>query len=217
MKTELFDHFPCLEPLKEHLAKLPQVTLAKLPKGAQIFAEGDPCQMIAFVLSGVVRVFKLSETGREMTLYRIIPGESCILSISSLMSENPLPAIAQVEEEVEVLITPAQVFLKWMKEEPSIQGFVFDLLSRRLSDVLATVEEVAFHRVDERILRYLLLHRQGSNIINTTHLKIATDVASSREVVSRILKDLESQGLLQIHRGSIELLNEEKIKKRLER
>ncbi len=183
--------------------KLEGLTPTHLPKGAQIFAEGDPCQMVAFVLEGQVRVFKLSENGREMSLYRIAPGDSCILSISSLLSNLPLAAIAKVEEPIQALTLPSPLFAKLMKEEPAMQTFVFGLLSRRLSEVLSTVEEIAFHRVDERMVKYLCnLPRQGKEI-ETTHLKIAVEVGTSREVVSRILKDWESRGLVELGRGVI--------------
>ncbi len=202
MDEKLFKEFPSLTPIRQRLANQ---GLAKLPKGTQIFAEGDPCQMIAFLVQGRVRVFKLAESGREMTLYRIHPGESCILSISSLLSHNPLPAIAQVEEDVEAFAMPAALFSTLMKEEPCLQAFVFDLLSRRLSEVLTTVEEVAFHRVDQRIMRHLLELPQQEGLIQVTHQAIAVDLGTSREVVSRILKELESQGLLQLQRGAIQL------------
>ena len=204
MKNDRETYFSSLEPLTSELEK---IGIAKLPKGAEIFAEGDPCTMIAMVLKGIVRVYKLSESGREMTLYRIHPGESCILSISSLLSQKPLGAIAVVEEDVEAYAIPAATFSSWMKIKPCMQDFVFDLLSRRLSEVLTTVEEVAFHRLDERILKYLVSLPKENQEVKTTHQKIAVEVGSSREVVTRTLKDLQSQGLVENHRGAILLKN----------
>ncbi|MDX2469688.1 MAG: Crp/Fnr family transcriptional regulator [SAR324 cluster bacterium] len=212
MNEKLTAHFPNLGPMEQDFEEF---KLVQLPKGTEIFAEGDPCVMIALLLTGVVRVYKLSESGREMTLYRIHPGESCILSISSLLSHKPLGAIAVVEEDIEAYAIPAGTFSSWMKVKPCMQDFVFDLLSRRLSEVLTTVEEVAFHRLDERILKFLLSQPRNNAEVATTHQKIAVEVGSSREVVTRTLKDLQSQGLVEIGRGAIILRDLEKIKSRL--
>jgi len=211
MDESVYEYFPWMKPFAKRLEGL---SLVQLPQGAQIFEEGDPCQMIAFVCTGLVRVYKLSEMGREMTLYRINPGESCILSISSLLSHNPLGAIAVVEEPVTALAVPAKLFGSLMKEEGNLQEFVFDLLSLRLSEVLTTVEEVAFKRVDERIVKHLLQLPRKQDQLETTHQKIAVEVGTSREVVSRILKDLESQELLQLGRGTIQLKDTKKLQNR---
>ena len=212
---EILATFPCFADLKAEFEKEDAPLVASLPKGATIFTEGDPCTRLAFLLSGSVRVFKMAESGREMTLYRIQSGESCILSISSLLSNNPRSAIAVVEEDSQAVIVSERMFLNWMKDSPCIQKFVFELLARSLSSILTIVEEVAFRRVDERIIRYLLEHAGSGAEVSSTHQVIATEIGTSREVVSRTLKELEIQGLLHLKRGVVELAQKDLLQNRL--
>lgn len=207
LTQNVIERFPCFAEMAPEFEKEGAPLMARLPKGATIFEEGDPCTKLAFVVSGVVRVYKMAENGREMTLYRIIPGESCILSISSLLSNNPLGAIAVVEEEVQAILVTDRMFRLWMETQPGLQRFVFDLLSRRLSSVLTIVEEVAFGRVDHRMAKYLFDHMQEGGKVHCTHQLIATEIGTSREVVSRTLKEWELAGLVELGRGMVIVLD----------
>jgi CRP/FNR family transcriptional regulator len=176
-----------------------------IPEGARIYAEGDACQGIAFVLSGQIRVYKIGETGREITLYEIGPGETCILNASCILSGTTYPANAVASSEVRVLVVPAAGFREMVKRIDEMRNFVFSLLSERLSTVMELVEEVAFGRMDQRLMDYLIEKSENSKL-ETTHQKIANDLGTSREVVSRLLKDMERSGRIRLSRSSITLI-----------
>lgn len=175
------------------------------PAGKQIYAEGDECSMIAFVLGGEVRVYKAAPSGREITLYEIGAGETCILNASCALSGTSYPAFATTVSETDVLLVPTTLFRKMAAEHEDMRNFVYELLSRRLSSVMELVEEVAFGRMDERLMEYLV-EKSENNVLDTTHQKIANDLGTSREVVSRLLKNLERKRIVRLSRNSITLL-----------
>ncbi len=176
-----------------------------VPAGSQLYAEGDACSGIAFVLSGEIRVYKIGQTGREITLYEIGPGETCILNASCILSGTSYPAHAVTLAETNLLIVPSEIFRRLVREHETMRDFVFTLLSRRLSGVMELVEEVAFGRMDERLHEYLI-EKSGNNRLEATHQKIANDLGTSREVVSRLLKDFERRGQVSLSRNVITLL-----------
>ncbi len=176
-----------------------------IPSGARIYSEGDGCSAIAFVLSGEIRVYKAGETGREITLYEIGPGETCILNASCILAHTTYPADAVAASDADMLLVPSEVFRRLVTEDEAMREFVFTLLSRRLSLVMELVEEVAFGRMDERLMEYLI-EKSENNTLETTHQKIANDLGTSREVVSRLLKDFERSGKVRLARNSITLL-----------
>lgn len=172
--------------------------------GQHLAWEGQECTGLGLVLAGMARVYKLGESGREITLYRVEPGESCILTASCLLSGQPFPAFAQVEQTLQARWLPAQPFRQRMHQSEAWRSFVFQLLSRRLASVIGVVEEVAFRRVDHRLAEFLLLHPQGCAL---THQQIAQELGSSREVISRLLKDFERHGWVSLGRGHLSLLD----------
>ena len=161
---------------------------ARLPSGRDVFIEGDRADAIALPIAGVVRVYMIGQTGREITLYRFGVGESCILTANAILSRQPFPALATVEQEVEAVMIPADVFRDWVRRYDLWREFVFDLLSQRLINVLSIVDEVVFRRMDARVASLLLERCQGRNPVKITHQEIAADLGSSREVISRILE-----------------------------
>jgi CRP/FNR family transcriptional regulator len=182
---------------------------AHIPTGRDVFIEGDHVDAIALLISGVVRVYKIGETGREITLYRFGNGQSCILTANAILSQNSFPAVATVEEEAEAVMIPADAFRDWVRRYDLWREFVFELLSQRLSAVMAVVEEVAFRRMDVRVASLILERVQASNQVHLTHQEIAAELGSSREVVSRILEDFSARGFLKVSRGSIRILDRE--------
>src|SRR5512138_496121 len=130
--------------------------LARIPAGHDVFLEGDRVDAIVLLISGVVRVYKIGETGREITLYRFGNGESCILTANAILSQKTFPAIATVEKEAEAVMIPADIFRDWVKRYDPWREFVFELLSERLSTVMAVVDEVVFQRMDRRVASLLL-------------------------------------------------------------
>jgi CRP/FNR family transcriptional regulator len=180
---------------------------ASIPAGSQIYREGDACSAIAFVLSGNIRVYKVGQTGREITLYEIGPGETCILNASCILSGQTYPAYAVAIDDVNVVLVPSAVFRRMVSEDESLRSFVFMLLSQRLSGVMELVEEVAFRRMDARLMDYLI-EKSENGRLEMTHQRIANDLGTSREVVSRLLKDIERQGQIGLSRNAITLLKQ---------
>jgi len=175
-----------------------------VPAGTQIYHEGDACSAIAFVLSGDIRVYKIGQTGREITLYEIGPGETCILNASCILSGQAYPANAATLSETALFLVPSTEFRRFISEHETVRNFIFTLLSQRLTGVMELVEEVAFGHMDERLLDYLI-EKSEDNRLETTHQRIANDLGTSREVVSRLLKDLERKGRVTLSRNAVTL------------
>ena len=182
---------------------LRHVSIRRVAAGEYICWEGDVCTQLAIVLSGIVRVYKIGESGREITLYRIEEHESCILTASCILSQIRFPALAIVEQEVRAALIPAPVLREWIEKYDVWRHYVFELMSKRLADVITTVEEIAFRRVDVRIAEFLLRSAEAKADIETTHQEIAYELGTAREVVSRILKDFERMDLISLSRGII--------------
>src|SRR5512141_512193 len=189
---------------------------AKIPAGKDIFLEGDKVQSIALILSGNVRVYKIGENGREITLYRFGLGESCILTAKAIMSQQTSPAAALVESEAEASMIPADPFRDWVRRYDEWWGFLFSLLSQRLADVMAIVDEIVFHRMDARIAALLLRRADRGSVIQITHQEIAAELGTSREVISRILEGYDAAGLISSARGQVEILDAQELESRAE-
>lgn len=188
--------------------------LTRIPAGRDVFVEGDRTEAIALLISGVVRVYKIAESGREITLYRFGLGESCILTANAILSQQTFPAIATVEQDAEAVMIPADAFREWVRRFDLWRDFVFDLLSQRLATVMAIVDEVAFQRVDTRLASFLLARGSAHNPVTVTHHEIAVELGSSREVISRLLAGFRSEGMIHTERGSVEILDFDALERR---
>lgn len=176
------------------------------PEKAEIYCDGDVCRAIAFLISGEIRVYKTGSGGREITLYEVCSGETCILNASCILSGINYPAHATATVGGEMLLIPAADFRKLIARHEFLRDFVFSVLSRRLAEVMALIEEVAFGRMDQRLLEYLR-SRSNHNVLFVTHQKIADDLGTSREVVSRLLKDFEKRGIVSLSRQHVKVEN----------
>lgn len=181
---------------------------ATLHRGRSICQQGDNCSHLALVIAGTARVFNLAESGREITLYRVEPGECCILTASCMLSGRTFPANATVEADIEAVLIPQAKVSEWMSAYETWRHYLWNLLAERLGDVISLVEEVAFRRMDERLGDYLVQHAVHKGpLLHATHQQIAADLGTSREVVSRMLKDFQLRGYVASGRGRIELLD----------
>ena len=171
--------------------------------GQHICSERDACHYLALIVSGTARVYKLAESGREITLYRVDAGECCILTASCILSGQPFPAFAVSETPIAAVLLPAAQVAGWMETQPAWRDYIWSLLAARLADVITLVEEVAFRRLDQRLAEYLLGKTEPDQDLHATHQQVATDLGTSREVVSRILKDFEARGWVTLGRGII--------------
>ena len=182
-------------------------SLAHLPAGSDVFADGDEVHRIALLLAGVVRVYTIGATGREITLYRFGLGESCVLTASAILNRKTFPAIATVEQDAEAVMIPADAFRRWVHRYDLWRGFVFDLLSQRLASLMEILGEVAFRRMDARVASLLLARSRVQNPVHLTHQQIAAELGSSREVISRVLEGFAQGGLIRIGRGEVQILD----------
>lgn len=213
----IFQAFPLLQRAGQALIKEFQSSayFARIPAGKDVFLEGDDADAIALLISGMVRVYKIGETGREITLYRFGHGESCILTANAILSTKSFPAIATVEEDAEAVMVPADTFRDWVNRYDLWRSFVFGLLSDRLSSVMSVVDEVAFQRLDKRVAAWILGKASSNAQLQVTHQEIAAELGSSREVISRILEDFSQLGLINARRGMIEITDSAGLESRM--
>ncbi len=208
MKTlsekEFMEIFPPFHRSPDLIAELLSVSHHKtFPADMLVYSEGDACSSIAFILSGEIRVYKMGESGREITLYEIGRGETCILNAACILSGMSYPANASATRGGGMMLVPAGEFRRFIAKYETMRDFVFNLLGKRLTSVMTLVEEVAFGRMDIRLLDYIGDKSDNGKLI-TTHQKIADDLGTSREVVSRLLKDFEREGKVILSRNLIQ-------------
>ena len=184
--------------------------LLRLPAGTQLFAERQPCQGFPLLLEGSIKVVKTAASGREMLLYRVEPGESCIITSSCLLGHAPYTARGEAETPITLLILPSPVFDRLVAEQARFRDFVFHLFAERLAELRQLVEEVAFHRLDQRLAK-LLLAKNGDTL-HATHQQLAEELGSVREIVSRLLKGFAAQGLVALGREQIGILDRNGLK-----
>lgn len=214
LKNRLIEFLPFLadSSIKEIDYIFKQAIYQKIVKNQIISVEGSYCNYFSFLLKGKIRVFKVGTSGREITLYRIEEGGSCILTASCILSNKSFPAIAVTEEKSEILSFPSNLFKELVNKYPVWQQYVFTLVSERLDNVITIVEEIAFKQVDIRIAEKLFKMTDVKNFsIKLTHQELASDVGTSREVVSRILKDFEQRSIISLSRGVIKILSKNKL------
>ncbi|MEW6277185.1 MAG: Crp/Fnr family transcriptional regulator [Candidatus Eremiobacterota bacterium] len=211
-KTRILQAFPAFLTAPEEVLEqlVARGHLARAKAGELLTMQGHSCQRFGLLLEGQVRIYKLGENGREVTLYRLEPGDCCILAASCILSGVPFPAFAVAETDCELLTVPPDALRRWMAEHDFWRSFLFGTLARRLSDVIEVVEEVAFRRVDVRLAEYLLAFGLGE--VRRTHQEIAVDLGTSREVVSRILKDFERRGALTVTRGALRSIDPDRLR-----
>ena len=181
-----------------------------VPAGDVAFRKGDACSNFILVLEGCVRVQLSSEGGREVTLYRVRPGDTCALTTSCLVGKEDYPAEAVVEEDVTALMIPDQEFRQALLDSEVFRLFVFRGFSGRLCAIVSRMEAVTLKTIDERLVEQLL--KGDSDLLsNITHQVLATEIGTAREVVSRKLRRFEADGLIRSSRGRIEILNRDKL------
>lgn len=197
--------FPLLadsnDPVVEALARTAQRAI--LPPGQTVFHAGSACDNYLLVTAGSVRVQLLTESGREVVLYRVRPGETCVLTTSCLMAGQAYPAEGLTDTEVEAMVLGRGAFDDAIQRSAVFRQFVFDNFAQRLAQVIARMEEVSFGAIDARLAALLL---QGDTVLKTTHQELATELGSAREVVSRHLKRFEQHGWIRLSRGIVEVL-----------
>ncbi len=169
----------------------------------------NSCDGLIVVDYGKLRVFMTSQGGKEITLYHLSPGDVCVLSYRCQIGSMPFNLEVTSVEKSRVFNIPSTTLNKLIDSYPIIKEFLLNETTSRLSDVMAVVEKVAFSSLDTRLIELLL--EQKSSVIYRTHAELASDLGSSREIISRLLKNFENDGLIQLSRGKIKLLNLDKL------
>lgn len=180
-----------------------------IPRGTVLFRPGDPCMSFVLVLAGTVRVYIRGESGREIVLYRVDPGEICVLTLSNLLGGVTYSAEGVTETEAQLVAIPPLQFEHALTASPAFRRFIFSMIGRRLGEIMLLLEEITFKRLDIRLAQ--LLARAASESENRplqkTHQDLAAELGSSREVISRLLKEFERNSWVRLDRGHIQVLS----------
>jgi CRP/FNR family transcriptional regulator len=207
------EQFPDLSGLDEHakniLAKYARI--AEAPIGTIGYREGAPCGAYVMRLAGKSRVYKMSTGGREILLYRVGAGETCVITTTCLLGSSDYPASTIVEEPIRDVLIPAAAFNQLMIDSAVFRKFVMTNYGALISDLIVLIDEVAFCNLEARLAKVLLDAK--STQITRTHQQIADELGTAREVVSRQLKRLELKGSVSLGRGQIEITNRSSLEK----
>ena len=196
MSSSAVDNDPAFDAL------LANAMITRLRPQEFVYHSGSACDSFPIVLSGTVRVQLTSTSGRAVTLYRIDPGESCVVTTSCLLNGDNYPAEAIAESDVEAFVVPTDSFHKALGCSPGFQQYIFGGYSASLTNIIAKIEQLAFVSVDARLSSALLLiDENGENRV--THQELASELGTAREVISRRLKRFESEGWIRLARGQI--------------
>ena len=189
---------PALEFLRTHLKPI------HVPKDTILFFQGDICDSILFLTSGEIRLFIHSNNADEMTLYHLNPGEQCIVNTASTLSQTEAIASAVSLSDVEGYIIDMYSVKELAHNSDAYQSFLFSIYTLRIGDLAKLINDIKFKNLDQRVMEWL--ENKGTAEIQTTHESIASDLGSSREVISKVLKTLENDGRVELSRGLIKLM-----------
>ncbi|MCP5372360.1 MAG: Crp/Fnr family transcriptional regulator [Hyphomicrobiales bacterium] len=185
----------------------------RVPAGTVLFQPGAECANYLLVLDGSVRVQMVSEGGREIVLYRVETGETCVLTTSCLLAHETYTAEGVAETAVDALAVPAAVFRRLLADSESFRGFVFAAYGARITNLMMLVEAVAFGRVDLRLAKVLLSRGGGGGRLDITHQELAVELGTAREVVSRQMKEFERRGWVALGRGRVDVLAPDELRR----
>lgn len=174
-----------------------------VPAGTLLFDEGQPCRGFSMVLSGSVRVARGSPQGRRLELYRVSPGELCVVSTACLFGHAALTAHGEAAETTELVVLSPAGFARWSAHE-AFRRYVFGVFAGRLADLMALAEAVAFQRLDQRLAHALLGHGE---VVRGTHQSLADELGTVREIVTRLLKRFERAGWVRLARERVQIVD----------
>lgn len=176
--------------------------------GNTILEVGEIVRHIPIILDGSVKVSRIDEDNRELLLYYVNPKESCAMTFTCCMQQNPSEIRAVAEDDVKMLAVPIEVMDKWLDKFPSWKSFVMKTIHVRFNELLKAIDQIAFQKLDERLITYLKEKSKATNstLINLSHQQIADELATSRVVISRLLKSLENENKLLLYRNQLKIL-----------
>jgi len=208
IKEILARYFPSFSPeLSDDIAEVAE--LMSMPSGETMMDVGRYIKMVPLLHKGMVKIFREDEQGNELFLYYLYPGEACAISFVCSLRERKSNVKALVVRDSEFIAFPIKYMDEWMLKHQTWYHFVLEAFNFRFEEVLKTIDEIAFHRMDDRLENYLIKIAQadGTRILYTSHQDIANELNSSREVISRLLKKMEKEGMVKLGRGKIELVS----------
>lgn len=204
LQTNLVSVYPAIARVIPALAALGTTADPILaPAGTILFHEGAPCQGFPLVIDGEVKVSRHSGEGRSLELYRVVPGEICLVSSACLFSRSPLSAQGVTTKPTTFILIPAAVFSQWL-QTPAFRDEVLGQFAQRMADLTALVDAIAFHRLDSRLAAALLGRGQDLTI---THQLLADELGTVREIVTRLLRRFEKEGWVELGRERIQIRN----------
>jgi CRP/FNR family transcriptional regulator, anaerobic regulatory protein len=204
--SSLLRQYPVFSELPPELLQRVQreAGVVSAPAGKRLIDEGSPCSAYLLVTGGNIRVGKAGHSGHEILLYRVNPGESCILTVSALLGNTSYSIQASAEKDLTAFAIPRVLFLELLQKSTPFRTFIFRYFPERISHLMGLIEDVAFRHVDERLASLLL---QRPEPILATHQNLADELGTTREVVSRILEDFQERGAVRLGRKKIEILD----------
>ena len=204
-KSPWVERFPGLSRLESRIKSilLARSAVLDLPRGTVIFGPGKSPENMLFLLDGSVRVQQTSESGREIVLYRIHSGESCVLTTACLLAYDDYSAEGIAETDICAAAIPRSVFDDLVAESAPFRNFVFEAFSKRITDLFLMIDEVAFQRIDVRLAQKLRELADGAELIKATHQQLSVELGTAREVISRQLQEFQRRGWIVQSRGTI--------------
>lgn len=202
--VQIVDLYPSLAQVQPPLSELADVLQPlQVPGDTVLFGENTACQGFPLVLEGEIKVSRHSGDGRSLELYRVVPGELCLVSSACLFRAQPLSAAGVTTKASRLLLIKPDLFKRWI-ETPEFRNDVLGLFAERMADLTALVDAVAFHRLDRRLAAALLGRGQH---INVTHQMLADELGTVREIVTRLLRRFEREGWVALGREQIQIVN----------
>ncbi len=196
--------YPSLARVLPTLAELgPGGTPMQVPAGTVLFSENAPCQGFPLILEGEIKVSRASGDGRTLELYRVVPGELCLVSSACLFRTQPLSAHGITTKATSLILITAPIFRRWL-ETPEFRNDVLGLFAERMADLTSLVDAVAFQKLDRRLAAALLGHGQQ---LSVTHQALADELGTVREIITRLLRRFEREGWVSLGREQIQILN----------
>ena len=204
-----FQHFPAMRGLNAPHQDLlrERVMFPELPGGGVAYRQGWECPNYVMCLEGGTRAFKTSPAGRELLLYRVSPGSTCVFTTQCLLAGGTFPAESVAEAPTRFAALSAATFHELMGASSEFRRFVLDDYATLLTSILSLVDEVAFSSLDQRLAQTLLAQADQAGVVAKTHQQLAADVGSVREVISRQLSEWERAGWIRTARGSIQIVD----------
>ncbi len=212
---DLSTHFPIWDKLTPAQQKIiSQSSQSRsVPSGTVLHNGSVDCLGLLLILSGQLRAYIISDDGREITLYRLFERDVCIFSASCVMSNIQFEVIIEAEKDSEVIVLPPHIYKKLMEESAAVANFSNQIMGSRFTEVMWLIEQIMWKSFDKRLAAFLVEESilDNTDSLKITHEKIANHLGTAREVVTRMLRYFQGEGLVKLSRGTIELTDKKKL------